>query len=107
MFMAKLDSGCVRWWTPLREVRGFRSLLLGCLRLGTGILGAQMIPEVFKMQKKNNHVMITIMIEQTTFLAGECGNTLNKPSGSTTRGSFSCLVLKVLSLDTKSEEEKM
>ena len=57
--------------------------------------------------KKNNHVMITIMIEQTTFLAGECGNTLNKPSGSTTRGSFSCLVLKVLSLDTKSEEEKM
>ena len=52
MFMAKLDSGCVRWWTPLREVRGFRSLLLGCLRLGTGILGAQMIPEVFKMQKK-------------------------------------------------------
>ena len=52
MFMAKLDSGYGRWWTPLREGQGFRSLLLGCLRLGTGILGAQMIPEVLKMQKK-------------------------------------------------------
>ena len=81
MFMAKLDSGYVRWWTPLREGPGFRSLLLGCLRLGTGILGAQMMPEVFKMQKNSD--MNTIMIEQTTFLAGECGNTLNKPSGST------------------------
>ena len=52
MFMAKLDSGYVRWWTPLQEEQAFRSLLLGCLRLGTGILGAQMIPEVLKMQKK-------------------------------------------------------
>ena len=99
MFMAKLDSGYVRWWTPLQEEQAFRSLLLGCLRLGTGILGAQMIPEVLKMQKNSD--MNTIMIEQTTFLAGECGNTLNKPSGSTARGSFSCLLLKVLSVDSR------
>ena len=63
MFMAKLDSGYVRWWTPLREEQEFQSLLLGCLRLGTGILGAQMIPEVLKMQK-NEHVMNTIFIDQ-------------------------------------------
>ena len=56
---------------------------------------------------KINSDMNTIMIEQTTFLAGECGNTLNKPSGSTARGSFPCLVIKVLSLDTKSKEEKI
>ena len=50
---------------------------------------------------KINSDMNTIMIEQTTFLAGECGNTLNKPSGSTARGSFSCLLLKVLSVDSR------
>ena len=63
MLMAKLDSGCVRWWTPLRVVRGFRSLLLGCLRLGTGILGAQMIPEVFKMQNKSERPVDALAVK--------------------------------------------
>ena len=35
------------------------------------------------IKNAKNSDMNTIMIEQTTFLAGKYGNTLNKPSGST------------------------
>ena len=47
--------------------------------------------------------------EQITFLAGEGGNTLNKPGGSATSSSSSCLVFQILRdhIQTKSGWHKV
>ena len=44
-------------------------------------------------------IILHEIIEHITFLAGEGGNTLNKPSGSAASSSSSCLVLEILRED--------